>query len=81
MCIRDRALASITYNTAKILGVDAKLGSVEKGKEASIIVSSGDVLDMKTSAIEYAFINGREINLDNKQKELNNKFLKKYGLN
>lgn len=78
---KEEALASITYNTAKILGVDAKLGSIEKGKEASIIVSSGDVLDMKTSAIEYAFISGREINLDNKQKELNNKFLKKYGLN
>jgi hypothetical protein len=46
-----------------------------------LIVSSGDVLDMKTAAIEYAFISGREINLDNKQKELNNKFLKKYGLN
>ncbi|HLP52483.1 MAG TPA: amidohydrolase family protein [Chitinophagales bacterium] len=78
---KEQALAAITLNTAKILGVDSKIGSLEKGKDASLIVSSGDVLDMRTSTIEYAFINGRQINLDNKQKELNQKFMKKYGLN
>lgn len=78
---KEQALAAITYNTAKILGVDKKIGSIEKGKDASIIVSSGDVLDMRTSNIEYAFINGRMIDLNNKQKELNQKFSKKYGLN
>jgi len=78
---KEQALAAITYNTAKILGVDKKIGSIEKGKDASIIVSSGDVLDMRTSNIEYAFINGRMIDLNNKQKELNLKFSKKYGLN
>ncbi len=78
---KEEALASITFNTAKILGIDTKLGSVEKGKAASLIVSSGDVLDMKTSNIEYAFIEGRMIDLNNKQKELNVKFSKKYGLN
>lgn len=78
---KEQALAAITLNTAKILGVDNKIGSLEKGKDASLIVSSGDVLDMRTSTIEYAFINGRQINLENKQKELNQKFMKKYGLN
>lgn len=78
---KEEALAAITSNTAKILGVDAQIGSLEKGKEASLIVSSGDVLDMKTSNIEYAFISGRQIDLNNKQKELNAKFSKKYGVN
>ncbi len=78
---KEEALSAITSNTAKILGVDALIGSLEKGKEASLIVSSGDVLDMKTSNIEYAFISGRLIDLNNKQKELNAKFNKKYGVN
>ena len=78
---KEEALAAITLNTAKILGVDAQIGSLEKGKDASLIVSTGDVLDMKTSDIQYAFIGGRMIDLNNKQKELNQKFSKKYGLN
>lgn len=78
---KEEALAAITSNTAKILGVDDKIGALETGKSASLIVSSGDVLDMKSSVIEHAFIDGREINLDNKQKELDRKFEKKYGLN
>jgi imidazolonepropionase-like amidohydrolase len=78
---KDQALAAITSSVAKILGVDSKIGTLENGKAASLIVSSGDVLDMRTSTIEYAFIDGRQIDLNNKQKELNNKFSKKYGLN
>lgn len=78
---KEEALSAITLSTAKILGVEKQIGSLEKGKEASLIVSTGDVLDMKTSNIEYAFINGRQIDLNNKQKELNSKFSKKYGLN
>ncbi|MFN8285141.1 MAG: amidohydrolase family protein [Chitinophagales bacterium] len=78
---KEQALASITSNAAKILRVDDKIGTLEKGKEASLIVSSGDVLDMKTSNIEKAYISGRQIDLSNKQKTLNEKYLKKYGLN
>lgn len=78
---KEQALATITSNVAKIIGVDAQLGTIETGKAASLIVSAGDVLDMRTSNIEYAFIDGRQIDLNNKQKELNSKFSKKYGLN
>lgn len=77
----EEALSSITYNAAKILGVDSTIGTLEKGKMASLIVSTGDVLDMRTSNIELAFINGRQIDLGNKQKTLNEKYLKKYGVN
>jgi len=76
----EEAVAAITANAAKITGVDANIGTVEKGKAASLIVSTGDLLDMRTSDIEYAFIDGRTIDLNNKQKELDKKFSAKYGL-
>ncbi len=75
---KEQALQAITVNTAKILGIAEKVGTIEKGKQATIIVSSGDVLDMKTSTIEYAFIDGRSMDLDNKQKALYRKFRAKY---
>jgi len=77
---KEDAVKSITSSTAKILGVDNLTGTIEVGKDANIIISDGDVLDMKTSNIIYAFIQGRLINLDNSQKELYNIYMKKYGL-
>ncbi|MGI8951130.1 MAG: amidohydrolase family protein [Chitinophagaceae bacterium] len=77
---KEQALQAITLNTAKILGIDATTGSLEKGKDANIVVSDGDILDIKTSNIIYAFIEGRQINLDNKQKQLYEKYKYKYGI-
>lgn len=77
---REQALQAITLNTAKILGIDARTGSLEKGKDANIVVSDGDLLDIKSNNISLAFIQGRQINLDNKQKELFEKYMKKFGL-
>ena len=77
---KEEALSSITLNAAKILKLDAKIGSLEKGKSASIIVSSGDVLDMQSSEIVLAYIDGRAIDLDNKQTALAKKFSQKYGI-
>lgn len=70
----EEALATITLNTAKILGIDDRTGSIEVGKDANLIVSSGDALDMRTSNIEMAFIQGRKVNLANRQKDLVEKF-------
>lgn len=77
---KEDALSSVTLNTAKILGIDQVTGSIEVGKDANIIISSGDVLDMKSSIIEVALIQGRMIDLVNKQKDLYEKYMKKYGL-
>lgn len=77
---KEEALKSITLNTAKILGIEDKTGTIEDGKEANLIISSGDALDMKTNNIEFAFIQGRQINVGNKQKDLYNKFSAKYNL-
>jgi imidazolonepropionase-like amidohydrolase len=77
---KEQALQSITLNAAKVLGVDKKTGSIEVGKDANIIVSEGDILDMRTSQVTQAFIQGRKVNLDDKQKQLNERYLKKFGL-
>ena len=44
---KEQALQAVTLNTAKILGIDNSTGSLEKGKDANIVVSDGDLLDMK----------------------------------
>jgi len=75
---KEEALMTVTLNTAKILGIDDITGSLEAGKDANIVVSSGDILDMKTNNIELAFITGRNISLDNKFKQLNRRFQAKY---
>lgn len=77
---REEALAAITLNPAKILGIDNKTGSLETGKDANIVVSEGDILDMKSSTVTLAFIQGREISLDNKQKQLFERYKYKYGI-
>lgn len=77
---KEEALAAITLNAAKVLGIDKQTGSIEVGKDANIIVSTGDILDMRTNNVTDAFIQGRKINLDDKQKQLNTKYEHRYGL-
>jgi hypothetical protein len=75
---KEEALQTVTLNTARILGIDDKTGSIEIGKDANIVVSTGDILDMSTNNIEYAFITGRNISLDNKHKQLYRRYNAKY---
>jgi hypothetical protein len=75
---KEEALQTITLNNAKILGIDDMTGSIEVGKDANIVVSKGDILDMSTNDIELAFITGRSISLDNKHKQLYRRFKAKY---
>ena len=70
----ENAIKSITLNAAKILGIDNIVGSIEKEKDATFFISTGDALDMRTNNIEYAFIKGKSIDLNNHQKELFNKY-------
>ncbi len=76
----EQAVAALTHNTAKMLGIDDKVGTLISGKEATFFVSKGDALDMIGNDVIYAYIQGKEVNLDNKQKILNRKFRNKYGL-
>lgn len=76
---KEKALSTITLNTAKVLGLDKSTGSLEMGKDATLFISAGDALDMKTNNVEKAFIQGRDINLDNLHKQLDRKFSGKYA--
>ena len=71
---KEEALASITSSAASILGIDERVGMLAVGKDASIVVSEGDILDMMTNKVTHAFIEGREIDLNNKQKVLYQKY-------
>jgi len=73
------ALKSITLNAAKILGIDDRYGSVEMGKQATLFVSSGDALDMRTNDVTSIFIDGRQVSLDNHQNRKYQKFKAKYA--
>lgn len=75
---KEQALAAITSNPAQILGIHDKTGTLEIGKDANLLISEGDILDMKTSNITNAFIQGRAVDLDNKQKALYRRFMEKY---
>lgn len=77
---KEEALQSITLNTAKILGIDKTTGSIEVGKDANLLISEGDLLDMRTSNVTSAFIQGASIDLNNKQKELYKLYMEKYQL-
>lgn len=77
---KEEALKAITSNTAKILGIDDKTGTIETGKDANIVISEGDILDMKSSIITNAFIQGRSISLSSKHTQLFERYKHKYGI-
>ncbi|MCK9404375.1 MAG: amidohydrolase family protein [Chitinophagaceae bacterium] len=77
---KEAGLSAITLNAAKVLGIDDITGSIEKGKDANIIISEGDILDMRSSIITDAFIQGRKIELNDKHKQLYERYKYKYGI-
>ena len=78
---KEEALACITSSPAGILGIEDRAGTLEVGKDATLFISEGDALDMRTNKVTKAFIRGKDINLDNIQSQLYRKYMAKYGLN
>ena len=74
----EEALMSVTKNTSEILGIESRYGTLDIGKSATLIISEGDVLDTRSSNVTHAWIDGRRIDLNTNQKELNAKYRKKY---
>ena len=66
---KDEALKSVTLYPAQILGIADKLGSIEVGKMANIVVTDGDILQPRTN-IKHLFINGRMLPLTSRHTEL-----------
>jgi imidazolonepropionase-like amidohydrolase len=71
----DEALKAVTINAAEMMGVSDKVGSLDVGKEATLLITTGTPLDM-TSNIEQAYIQGREINM----MDIHKYFFEKYML-
>jgi len=78
---KEEALMCITSVPAKILGIDKTTGTLETGKDATLFISAGDALDMHTNSVETIFIQGRNVNTDDVQKQLYRKYKEKYKLN
>ncbi len=74
----EYAVAAVTSIPAKMLGIDRTVGTLEAAKDATLIITEGDVFDMRTSKVTHAFIRGKEIDLNNKQKDLYRRFKTKY---
>jgi len=77
---KEEALSAITLNAAKILGISDRTGSIEIGKDGNIVISEGDILDMRSSNISLVMIQGRIVSLTDKHKQLYERYKHKYGL-
>ena len=76
---KEEALKTITLHPAMALGIEDRLGTIANGKDATLFISEGDALDIRTNVLTHAFINGREIDLFGKQQELFERYSNKYG--
>jgi len=76
---KEQALQLITQNAAKILGINDMYGTLEVGKSATLFVSEGDALDMRTNILTHAFIDGRSLSLETHQTELWKRYSQKYS--
>ena len=73
----EEALKAVTLYAAKLLGVDDRIGSLDVGKDATVIVTTGDPLDTPTH-VTAAYVQGREVQLNDRQKRLWEKYKEKY---
>jgi hypothetical protein len=74
----EQAVASISKNVCEITGTSKNYGTIEEGKSATLFISKGNALDMRTNSVTLAYVNGERIDLLNTQEELYRKYLKKY---
>ena len=73
----EKAVALLTSNPAKILGLENEIGTLEAGKRATFFISKGDALDMRTNILSHAYIDGRAISLESHQTELYQRYSEK----
>jgi len=74
---KAEALKAITLYPAQLLGIDDRVGSLEVGKLATLFITDGDPLDLRTQVLE-AFIDGRQVDLSNRHTQLHEKYQEKY---
>ena len=72
----EEAVKAVTINAAEMLGLDDRIGSLEEGKHATFLITTGNPLDMM-SDIEQAYIQGRELDMNDIQKHFFDKYMTK----
>ena len=72
----DEALRAVTIHPARIMGIDDRVGSLETGKDATLLITTGNPLDF-TASIEQAYVQGREIDMMDMHKQLYQKYSEK----
>ncbi|MEX0649025.1 MAG: amidohydrolase family protein [Balneolaceae bacterium] len=77
---REEAIKALTINPAEVWGVENRLGSIEQGKQANLIITDGDPLEPATQ-IEHVFINGFKIPMISRQIQLYDEFLDRDAVN
>lgn len=75
----EEAVRAISLSTCEILGIDKNYGSVEVGKQATLFVSKGNALDMRSNSVSLILMDGEFVDLTNSQTQLYNKYSRKYG--
>ena len=73
---RDEAIKALTLGAAEILGVADRIGSIEPGKIANLLVAKGDPLEVRT-AITHVVVAGRDVPFDNRQLALYERYSKR----
>ena len=76
----EEALKAVTINAAEFMGIGDQVGSLEPGKQATFLITTGTPLDM-TSDIEQSYIQGREIDMNDIQKHFFEKYMEKVRQN
>jgi imidazolonepropionase-like amidohydrolase len=76
----EEALKTITSNTAKALGIDNRVGTLEAGKDATLFISEGNALEPRTNILTHAFISGKLVTLPGNQQELYERYVERYGI-
>jgi len=74
----EEALRAISLSSCEILGIDKLYGSIQVGKSATLFVSEGPALDMRTNKVSLILVNGKFESVTNFQTDLYNKYKKKY---
>ena len=74
----EEAVRALTLTPATMMGIADRVGSLVPGKAATLFLSDGDALDMRTNRVEHAYIDGREVDLRSRQSELAAKYREKY---
>jgi imidazolonepropionase-like amidohydrolase len=72
----EEAVKAVTINAAELMGLDDRIGSLEPGKQATLLITTGTPIDM-TSDIEQAYIQGRELDMNDIQKHFFEKYMEK----